>query len=369
VFLIFALVLEAGGCGVPGEPQTRRPVVPSAITDLAAHQAGSGVVLTFTLPKASIEGRPLWEHPAIEIYRRFSSPQAVGKKTPESAPAVAIPSALIPEYLKDGRVEFADTLPPEDLASHSGEQLVYVVRTRASAKRASADSNAAVVRVYPVPASVSDARASVTETAIELSWSAPSQTPQGVSLAGYRVYRAELDPSSLADAAQSISKAKLKFPPALLAPSDIASYRDTQFEFGRSYLYSIRSVVTVESGTIESADSNPVVVEARDTFPPAPPQGLVGVVVPATPEAAAYVELSWGISPETDWAGYHVYRSEQEGSPGSRLLQELLLAPTFRDTSVELGKRYFCRVTAADKAGNESAASAAAAVDLPRQSP
>lgn len=368
-FLFFAFGLGAVGCGVPGEPRTRRPVVPSAITDLAAHQAGSSVVLTFTLPKASLEGRPLLEHPSIEIYRRFSSPQAVGKKTPESAPAIAIPSALIAEYLKDGHVEFADNVPPEDFANHAGEQLIYVVRTRASAKRASADSNVVAVRVYPVPASISGARASVRETAIELSWSAPPQIPQGVSLGGYRVYRAELDPSSLAEAAEGISKAKLKSPMALLAAADTAYYRDTQFEFGRAYLYSIRSVVATESGTIESADSNPVVVEARDTFPPAPPQGLVGVVVPATPEAAAYVELSWGISSETDWAGYHVYRSEQEGSPGNRLSQELLLAPTFRDISVEQGKRYFYRVTAVDKAGNESAVSAAAAIDLPRQSP
>jgi fibronectin type 3 domain-containing protein len=46
-----------------------------------------------------------------------------------------------------------------------------------------------------------------------------------------------------------------------------------------------------------------------------------------------------------------------------------LLAPAYRDTSVEPGRRYWYSVTAVDRAGNESDASAAVAVDVAKPSP
>jgi len=45
-----------------------------------------------------------------------------------------------------------------------------------------------------------------------------------------------------------------------------------------------------------------------------------------------------------------------------------LLAPAYRDTSVEPGHRYWYTVTAVDRAGNESEASGAAAVDVAQPS-
>ncbi len=44
-------------------------------------------------------------------------------------------------------------------------------------------------------------------------------------------------------------------------------------------------------------------VTAHDTFPPAAPQGIVVVPVPAQSGQPGYLELSWDISPETDVAG------------------------------------------------------------------
>jgi fibronectin type 3 domain-containing protein len=46
-----------------------------------------------------------------------------------------------------------------------------------------------------------------------------------------------------------------------------------------------------------------------------------------------------------------------------------LLAPAYRDTSVEPGRRYWYSVTAVDHAGNESEASSAVAVDVTKLSP
>jgi fibronectin type 3 domain-containing protein len=88
-------------------------------------------------------------------------------------------------------------------------------------------------------------------------------------------------------------------------------------------------------------------------------------VVPATPQASAYVELSWAINPEADLAGYLVYRGDAEDAPGERVSMETLPSPTFRDISVLPGRRYFYRVSAVDRAGNESPRSSAVAAEIP----
>ncbi len=364
IFCFLALL----GCAAPGEPTPSQPVVPKAIGDLAARQEGDGVVLTFSLPTRSMQDEPLAEPPAIEIYRGFRPAVATAGKLSIQL-VYTIPSAVVDTYTGAGQVRFIDPLLAEELAAHPGEQAVYMVRTRAAKRRASADSNVAALRVYPVPAPITDVRAQVTETGIELSWSPPQHVPAGAALAGYRVYRAEVEPESAAAVEKDPSKARLKTPFVLLGPAPATSFRDAQFEFGRTYLYTVLSVAQYEADSVESANSQSVVVTPQDTFPPAAPKGLVVIVVPATPEAPAHLELSWDISTETDLAGYHVYRSEEPEKRGERLTRELLLAPTYRDMDVAPARRYTYRVSAVDRAGNESAPSAAVTADLPPAEP
>jgi hypothetical protein len=364
------LVSLLGSCAAPGEPTPPRPPVPQAIADLAVRQVGDGVMLTFTLPRRSVDGAVLAEPPAVEIYRGFlAAGAATGKLSTRLV--YTVPSALV-DNLREGRMQFLDPLKPEELASHSGEQVVYLVRTRASKKRASADSNVAAVRVYPVAERITDLRAQVTETAIELSWSPPQRTSAGVpleSLAGYRIYRAEVEPGAEAAAAQEPLKTRLRAPLERLASAPSSAFLDTQFEFGHTYLYTVRSVVQYESNSAESADSSPLVITARDVFPPAAPKGLEVIFVPATSSVPAHLELSWSINTETDLAGYNVYRSAQLDTLGQRLNAELLPAPVFRDMSVAPGQRYTYRVTAVDRAGNESRPSEPASAEVPQREP
>lgn len=369
LFSVFyaGLCCVLAGCAAPSEPQPRRPPVPEAVTDLAAHQSGDTMVLTFTLPRNSIERQPLAEPPSVEIYRGFL-PAAAGPAKLSTRLVYTIPPSLVDTYLTQGRVRFVDPFKPDEVAQSAGGQMVYMVRTRASKRRASADSNAAALRVYPVPAPISDVKANLIESAVELAWTPPARTSGGAalsSLASYRVYRAEVEPGAEAATAQDLSGAKLKTPLELLGPTPLPAFRDTRFEFDHTYLYTVRSVAQYAADEVESADSQPLALTPRDTFPPEAPKGLVAVLVPETQGAPAYVELSWDISPEPDWAGYYVYRSEQADTPGERLTQELLLAPTFRDMSVTGGHRYFYRVTAVDRAGNESPLSAAASTEVP----
>ena len=360
---VLASVLALCACGTRGDPQPPRPPVPVAVGDLSVRQVGDSVVLAFTLPKKTTEGEALGGPPDVEIFRAFLPAGGQAART-ALAQVYTIPSAVVDTYLTDDRVQFADPIKPAEIASHSGEQLAYMVRTRASTRAASTDSNRALARVYPVPTAIRDVTARVTETAVELRWTSPLQTTSGAQIAaltGYRVYRAEAEP----DAAENdASKWKRKTPEELLGVSPTATYRDTQIEFGKTYLYTVRSVAQYEMDSVESADSQPVVLTLNDTFPPAAPANLVAVYVPAAGETPAHIELSWSISPETDVAGYHVYRSEQGGAAGTRLTKELLLTPTFRDMSVTTGRAYSYTVTAVDRAGNESPPSAPVSASL-----
>lgn len=370
-YFLFSIFLTASGCGAPGEPVPPTPPVPVAIKDLAARQVGDGVELAFTLPTNSVTGDRLPQPPAVEILRGGVKPD--GSADAKSFRVVdTIPGAIVTDFVTQKRVEYMDILSPQDPETRAGATLVYRVRTRASRKRASADSNAVFVQIAPVPQKIPAVESRVTESAIELSWAAPTATSSGAPLTAtlsYHVYRAEVDPESVKAAEEKHSLAEFKSPPVLLATSDAASYQDTAFEFGKSYLYFVRSVITTNGIPLESSDSQHVAITPRDTFPPATPQELVAALLPGPAPGTFVVELSWSINLETDVAGYHVYKSEQEDTRGKLVTPDLLPTPAVRDTSVEPGHRYWYTVTAVDRSGNESPPCAPVAVEVTQPSP
>ena len=358
----FALALLVG-CAAPGDPTARHPVVPTAVFDLAARQAGSDVVLSFTLPTRSTDREALAESPGIDIYRAALPPGTPPSRKTSWRLIYAVPSERVDSYVQGDSVEFRDPLSPNDLAGAVGFPLTYMVRTREVTTRASDDSNAVTIPIYPPPETPRDVRTTVTESAIVVSW-AESAAPPGASLAGYRVYRGEIE-SGQEPVPQNLSPAKLKSPLELLGSPPSPNFQDTNFEFDNTYLYTVRSVAQFGAEAVESADSAPVSVTPQDIFPPAAPKALEIAIIPATPQAPAYVELSWAISSEADLAGYNVYRSDREDTPGTRRNAETLPSPTFRDISIEPGVRYFYRVSAVDRTGNESPKSSAVQIVVP----
>ncbi len=361
--LTFLVFLIQTGCAAPGDPQPPRPTVPAAVKDLAVRQAGDGAMLTFTPPGTTTEGEKLEGLPDVEILRGFAP---AGAKMPPAAAlrvVYTIPAAVLDTYIAQDRVEFSDPIPPQEIAQHAGQRLIYVIRTRVSKRQASLDSNVASVVLYPPPERIGEVRATVIEAGVQLAWQAPERTTAGerlTSLSGYRIYRAEAEAG-----ASSAGKAKRKSLPALVGLAPSASYLDAQIEWGSTYVYTVRSVAQYQAESVESGDSQPVIVTPRDIFPPAAPRDLVAVFVPAAGETPASVELSWAINPESDLAGYNVYRTGA-GALRERLNKDLLPTPTFRDMSIQAGEQYTYTVTAVDRAGNESGPAAVVAVDIPK---
>ena len=365
VLLAAFICILLGGCGAPGVPTPPKPIVPKPVSDLSAHQMGGNVVLNFTLPTESEGGDRLAEPPAIEIFRGERPAGGAAKLTTRLV--YTLPSAVVDTYLHSGVIEFRDPLVP---ASTAAQEMVYMVRARSSRKRASADSNVVSVRVLPVPVPPAGIHALVTESAIEVSWLAPAEGTSAGAVVGYRVYRAAIPAdATLPPDFTDISQLHLAGGLDLIGPAPSTSFRDTQFTFGVTYVYVVRSVGGAEGQSVESGDSKPIIVTPKDVFPPAAPQGLIIVIVPATQSAPAHVELSWDINAEPDLAGYWVYRSEQPDTPGQKLNLQLLLSPTFRDMTALPGKRFYYRVSAVDRSGNESPLSSSVPAELPQQEP
>ncbi|HVA16622.1 MAG TPA: hypothetical protein VMV59_02800 [Candidatus Dormibacteraeota bacterium] len=377
-FLIFIGALFVAGCAAPGQPTTRRPPAPAAITDLSAQQFGNRIELTFTLPKQTVEGRPLPQPPQIKIYREYISATPLNSTNTQVQPsphlAVTIPSQMVNTYREGDLIRFSDHLAAPDIRAHAGDQLIYMVRTRIS-KRDSADSNPAILRVFPAPEPISDLQAQVTKSAIEISWTPPPMPGVGalrpISIR-YRIYRSnDVNPHPPASVTNANPSASGTAGPLLFGQvAEISSppYRDANFKFGQRYAYYVASIAQYPSAAVESESSTIIEVTPRDTFPPPAPTSLVAAFSPASASAPPHVDLSWAISPETEVAGYNVYRGAAETGPANRwdrLNRSLLLTPVFRDIPVVSGQRYFYRVTAVDRFGNESSPSAPVGVSVP----
>ena len=182
------------------------------------------------------------------------------------------------------------------------------------------------------------------------------------------MYRAEIDSASGADANPAANgnteSANPKVPFARIAEAASPPYTDTQTELGKTYVYSVRSVAQYQGAQLESVDSNFATITPKDVFPPPAPQDLVVAFVPAAGGTAAYLDLSWSISPDNDIAGYNIYRSEDAGAARHKLNDALLLTPAFRDMNVLSGRHYLYTVTAVNRAGNESPESVPASASL-----
>src|SRR5277367_1680863 len=112
------------GCGAPGEPTPPVPPIPTAITDLAARQAGDGVQLIFTLPSKTTAGDRLASPPAVEIVR--GTPKPDGSPDVKSMRVVyTIPGSLVTNYIAEGHVKFIDPVAPAETRAHPGGSLVY----------------------------------------------------------------------------------------------------------------------------------------------------------------------------------------------------------------------------------------------------
>ena len=77
-----------------------------------------------------------------------------------------------------------------------------------------------------------------------------------------------------------------------------------------------------------------------------------------------YIDLTWTPNTEPDLAGYNVYRRVADEAP-VKINVDLVKTPSFRDTNVKAGTKYFYSVSAVDLRNNESQKSVEASETVP----
>ena len=177
------------------------------------------------------------------------------------------------------------------------------------------------------PATPKGLTATPSQSGIALDWNNNTES----DLAGYNVYRSD---------AAGGTFTKLNSTP--LASSQ---YDDTKAPASQ---YSYYRVTAIDTSGNESA---PITDSAERPAPDTAPGIPNGFKATASQSG---ISLAWKANTETDLAGYNVYRSGAPDGTFVKLNNALLTGTTYNDTKAPAGKVSYYRLTAVDKAGNES---------------
>ncbi|NMD10018.1 MAG: fibronectin type III domain-containing protein [Acidobacteria bacterium] len=342
-------ILAAAACGRKGpilEPLTR---IPQPVASLAAGQRGATLRLRWTAPATYIDGRALPPDARTEIWLMRNAaaeaalPMAWEDEDEFTAKAVLLSvldsygrplqagTAAVPPPAAPPLKEFSweREMTPEDGAA---ARLVFGVRVAAGRRGASKFAYAGWLPLQ-APAPPGGLKARVFEDRIELGWNVPKDAAGTPPRQGFNVYR-----SSAGGPEVRLNETPVPAPP----------FADRTFRFGVSYAYRVSAVAGEKEPFIESRDSEALEVTPADSFPPARPKGLISVT------AVGLITLSWDPGPETDLAGYRVWRKGPRETGFSLMTPAPISENTFTDDQVEAGGRYQYAVSALDRTGNES---------------
>ena len=339
------------GCGTPAQPLPPTLKLPELVKDLSARRVGDTVHLKWTTSRRSTDNVVIQGKVSFYIWRKPGTGKGdrVGDSSAEAGE----------------EAEFADQLPSE-LQKGAPSLITYTVELLNHQGHSAGLSNLAYSAAGAAPPAVLDLSATVTKEGVLLHWAALENYGGPET---FRIHRTMLD----ADSAKKASSAGTGEVPAsmtlLVTPKegkDRGMALDASATFGHRYEYWIERLIHDEVGgkpvEIVSGPSNLIRVNAKDVFPPLPPEALVAVAV----AEQGTIDLSWSPNTEADLAGYVVYRAEAGGN-AERIspANAPVIAPTYRDATAQAGHTYRYWVSAVDTSGNESARSAEATETLP----
>ena len=319
--LCFELMLLLG-CGYPGPVLPPSPEIPPPVVDLTAVERGNQIFIAFHTPAHTTDNVPIKRFHEIDLRIGpallpfdFASWAETAKQYPIEPPPPNDPVDPQP-------IAMTKSIGLEGLI---GKHVNLAVRT--SIKRGndfSSWSNRVVFDVTPPLSPPTNLSANASADGVVLDWQAVD------SAKAYRILRQAPVDKTLVE----------------IGNADQAHYVDTTAQFDVPYSYQVVAL----NGNSESLPSEVVPITPKDKFAPTVPSRVTAL---AGPES---VELSWQRSPETDLAGYYVYRSVNDG-PFERQ-GDLVNLPAFSDRKVERGKTYRYQISSIDKSNNESARSA-----------
>jgi hypothetical protein len=346
LFTIVAVLALAAllACGIPGAPQPPSLELPRTVGNLQAVRKGDKVTLTWTTPHETTDRKRIKHLGVTGICRAVDRVavvecvERVGALPPEHTPLQAAAS-------------FTYTLPKQLQETHASGFATYAVEVENGRGKSAGLSNQVTVPLAPTLPPPSRLSAKVTAEGVQITGSG-ERGPTPGALTAYHLYRRIQGGKEAVDLGE----------PSMIEAMGRAygvQFLDRNAEWEKTYLYKV-AAVTVETvqgkdEQIEGEDSTEIEVFVHDVFPPAVPAGLQAVSS-GTPQQP-FIDLSWAPDSESDLAGYNVYRHE-EGAAPVKINTDVVKAPTYRDTAVEAGRRYWYSVSAVDVRGNQSEKSA-----------
>jgi hypothetical protein len=391
-------------CGKKGPPLPPLVKLPAAPADFIAERLGADVKVQFTVPPVNTDGSKPANLERVEIYR-FIGPELatddqllkygtrIGQlpvKAPRNPDVTTEPdepteeAEVEKEGLDQGSVAQledelgADVPPPVEIPERSRREArttplgigpavplpsaTYVAVGFNKRGRRGPLSRRVSIPLVPPPKPPSSAKIDYNETAITISWNPPEAIPPvqeptandllpgrfiGLTLPelSYRVY----DVSPSAATSSTTEQASAVAGPLRLTDTPVSEphFEDTRMAWGVTRCYSIRTVETFGTLTLESDPSPPDCTTLVDTFPPAAPKELKAVAT------AGAINLIWEPNSEADVAGYIVLRGIWPGETLEPITPAPITETTYSD-STKPGTRYVYGVQAVDRAGNVS---------------
>ena len=351
------LLAAALACGKKGDPRPPLRPTPATITGLRLAQRGDEVEIRFTAPRASTDGAPL---PVLDIElfvaqaegdltkivgaRRFKAApgELLTQTEPLPSPGVTLRAAAraIAKGHRGSLPEPAHLLvsaplsAPTDLSAQPGREGLALAWQGELPTPLPTPTPAPTPTPNPTPgADLPSAPPGPTPT--------PTPTPEPFA-PGFFIYRRPAAGVYLAPLSPTATTER--------------AFVDRTAQPGESWCYVLRAAASSDP-LVESAPSNEVCAEMKDVLAPAAPLGVTAI---AREEG---LEVSWSPSPEADLLVYRVYRAE--GGGFERVAEVSASETTFMDTQAPGGTLHRYRVTAVDRALNESPRSTAAEARRP----
>jgi hypothetical protein len=317
-----AAALLTTGCGYTGDPLPPLANIPARVTDLAAIQRGGRIMVQFTVPPRTTEGVAI--KTPLKLDLRIGIAEPPFNQEVWAAHATPVPAGPVDNGVARYQIPGAEW---------TNKEVVLAVRVLSPRGKSMGWSNFVNLPVVAPPQRPAEVHAEAAADGVRLTWRARGDT--------FRI-----DRRTGSDGFVPVAN--------VLQPS----WTDSGAEFGKHYIYQVRTMVKLPNNTeAESDPSEEVAITPVDTFPPAVPAGLTAAAAPNS------IELSWEGDTEPDLAGYFVYRST--GAGPFEKIGGLAQIPSYSDRTVEHGKTYRYAVSAIDKSGNESARSGPVEVTLP----
>lgn len=347
--LAIAVCLTLGaGCAKISEPQPPRLHVPKPAADLAVHQLSDLIVLTVAKPSLNTDGSAATTLASVDVFRINEDvnqgvsidPISEEQFAKRAERILSIPSSGFSNYLRGEAFVIQDKLESADRSSIYSYAYRYAVLFINKKNRTAGFSNQALITPVAIPLSPSGFSAKVAEDLIRLEWVEPTENMDGSKpprIAGYKIYKAE---------------GSGEFGSTPIHPDLVQKpgFEDRDFQFDKLYRYIIRTVGSARNPYAESLPSEIITVEARDVFPPAPPENFNAIREGST------IILLWAPSPSPDVAGYRIYRQDKKTATRHLIQKDLIPVLNYRDSQVESDRQYEYEIRAVDSHGNESAA-------------